>query len=93
MEVVEWMKQNVKKGEIIMEYRFLERLIYLYDTPTMIVPNDDFETIMNVAFEHRAKYFIVYRDVLHYRPGLLAKWHLRDGEIVAENIPEYMKNS
>jgi len=91
MHVVDWIKSNVKKGEIIMEYRFLERLVYLYDTPTLIIPNSDFNTIMSIAREYQVKYFIIYRDILRYRYGLASKWFIRDGEIYSQDIPDYMK--
>ncbi|MBU1627750.1 hypothetical protein KKB18_10315, partial [bacterium] len=91
MKVVDWLKENVKKGECIMEYRFLERLIYLYDIPTLIIPNNDFDTIMEVAREYHATYFIIYHDVLRYRYGLLEKWFEKNGKIHSQELPNYME--
>jgi len=90
MNVIKWLEKNVKKGDIIMEYRFLERMIYLYDIPTLIIPNNDFKTIMEVAREYRAKYFIIYHDVLRFRDGLASKWYFKNGKIISQDLPEYM---
>jgi 4-amino-4-deoxy-L-arabinose transferase-like glycosyltransferase len=90
MKVIDWLKENVKKGECIMEYRFLERLIYLYDIPTLIIPNNDFKTIMDVAREYNANYFIIYHDILRYRYGLSEKWFVKNGKIYSQELPNYM---
>jgi 4-amino-4-deoxy-L-arabinose transferase-like glycosyltransferase len=90
MDVVDWLKKNTRKGEIIMEYRFLERLIYMYDRPTLITPNDDFNTIIDTARHFHANYFILYKDLIQYRPGLSEKWYIQNGKICSTDIPEYL---
>ena len=52
---------------------------------------DDFETIMNVAREYNASYFIIYHDVLRNRYGLAAKWFVRNEEIHSQDLPGYME--
>lgn len=70
-----WLRDNTEPGTVIMEYLDVHQLIYLYDRPTVFIPNSNSAVaIFDTADRYGVQYFIISRATLQQRPALKSFW-------------------
>lgn len=91
-EITDWISRNTEPGEWVVTFPNVELFIWLYNRPTLTMPND-FEMLLWPCLEdHDVRYVIIDLDLPVLRPHLSERWRRSpDGESwVIINPPPFL---
>ncbi len=89
-QVVFWLQEEAGKKTVLMDFPIIEKYLYLYDLPTVMMPYGTLEEIWSVAKAYQATHLVVCPDQVRLIPALGAHWQVCNGELVEAGIPPFL---
>jgi hypothetical protein len=89
-EAALYLRDQTAPDAVVMDAVEVEKEMYLYQRPTVQMPTDDLQAVIEVARRFDVDYLAVYPSLVEARP-FLAQWFAVDGRrIVERELPPFL---
>lgn len=86
-ETSEWIAESTPAGSVLLEGGLIHQYAYLHRRPVVWVPWGDFGQTREIAERYGARYLVVSRHVLRFRPGLARHWETEGEALMEKELP------
>lgn len=91
MEVVDWISRHTADHEPVMAFPVVEKYLYLYRRPTVMIPSGPLAHVWEVACRYGVRYLVASAEAVRWLPALGELWSTSGTRVVACDLPSFLE--